>query len=343
MTQLSRIASTMVGAVAILIAGAALAEDKKPIEFKYTSGAPAKTPWEMQINRFVADMDKESGGTLKIVAFINAQLGNEQDTMQQVARGRIDMGGFSLAAAALLVPELGVFNVPFLFKNAAEQDCVLDNHISNLARGMLAQRGVVFLGWSHVGATDIIGKKAYPLPTDVKGLKARSSPTKIGAAFWTALGANPNPIGITEWAPAFQSGLVDVADAPITYYFPSGLGKVAPVITRTNHIDAPGIVVMSKTRYDKLTTDQRNVIERVALMRPAAQLRAEVRGFEQVIRGLHVKAGGQIVELTPAQLEAWQKAVEAAVPGMVKAVGGDVDKVWDAIQAGKKACATRAS
>ena len=38
----------------------------------------------------------------KIVPYINAQLGNEQDTMQQIARGRIDVGGFSVTAAALL-------------------------------------------------------------------------------------------------------------------------------------------------------------------------------------------------------------------------------------------------
>jgi TRAP-type C4-dicarboxylate transport system substrate-binding protein len=278
-----------------------------------------------------------------VVAFINAQLGNEQDTMQQVARGRIDMGGFSLTAAALLVPELGVFNIPFLFKSAAEQDCVLDNHMSTLARGWLAKRGVVFLGWSHVGATDIIGKRPFLSPADVKGLKARSAPTKVDAAFWAGLGANPNPIGIPEWAAAFQSGLVDVAAAPITYYFPSGLGKVAPVITRTNHVDAPGIVVMNKARYDKLTTDERNTLERVAALRPAAQLRAEVRGFENIIRGLHVKAGGQIVELTPAQLAAWQAAVEPLIPSMIKAVGGEAEVVWKAIQDGKKACSARAS
>ena len=343
MSHLTRMAVSVAALAAMTLVGAALAQDKKPIEFKYTSGAPPKTPWEMQINRFVADMDKESAGSMKVIAFINAQLGNEQDTMQQVARGRIDMGGFSLTAAALLVPELGVFNIPFLFKNAAEQDCVLDNHMSTLARGWLAKRGVVFLGWSHVGATDIIGKKPFVSPAEIKGLKARAAPTKVDAAFWSGLGANPNPIGITEWAPAFQSGLVDVAAAPITYYFPSGLGKVAPVITRTNHIDAPGIVVMNKTRYDKLSADERNIIERVAALRPAAQLRAEVRGFENVIRGAHVKAGGQIVELTPAQLDAWQKAVEPLIPAMIKAVGGEAETVWKAIQDGKKACSTRAS
>ncbi len=57
----------------------------------------------MQLDRFVKDVDEESKGKIKINPFINAQLGNEQDTMQQTARGRIDLGGFSVAAAAALV------------------------------------------------------------------------------------------------------------------------------------------------------------------------------------------------------------------------------------------------
>ena len=323
---------------ALAFAAAAFAQDKKPLEFRYTTGAPPKTVWEMQLNRFVEDVDKESGGTMKIIPFINAQLGNEQDTMQQVARGRIDSGGFSLTAAALLAPELAVLSFPFLFSSTAEQDCVLDNHMLKTARDRLAKRGVYMTGWTHVGGTDVIGKKPYIAPVDVKGLKARSAPTKAAATFWSGLGANPNPIGITEWAAAFQSGLVDVADAPITYYFPSGLGKVAPVITRTAHLDAPGVVVLNKARYDKLSPQQRKTLDRAADLRPASQLRAEVRGFEQKLREAHVKTGGQIVELTPAQRTAWREAMVPLYPSMLKAVGEEASAVWVAVQDAKKAC-----
>jgi TRAP-type C4-dicarboxylate transport system substrate-binding protein len=167
------------------------AQDKKPLEFRYTTGAPPKTVWEMQLNRFVEDVDKESGGTMKIIPFINAQLGNEQDTMQQVARGRIDSGGFSLTAAALLAPELAVLSFPFLFSSTAEQDCVLDNHMLKTARDRLAKRGVYMTGWTHVGGTDVIGKKPYIAPVDVKGLKARSAPTKAAATISGRPGRKP--------------------------------------------------------------------------------------------------------------------------------------------------------
>lgn len=337
MTRLTGAFAVVGATLTIALAGAALAQDK-PVEFRYTTGAPPKTPWVMQLDRFINDVNEESKGKIKIVPFINAQLGNEQDTMQQTARGRIDLGGFSVAAAAALVPELSLTSLPFFFDSAKQQDCVYDNYLIPYTTNALAQKGVVFLGWTHVGSGNIVGKKPFKSPTDVKGLKARSAPTKTAAAFWVALGANPNPLGITEWASAHQTGLVDVSDAPVTYYVPSGLGKIAPVYTRTNHVDSGGIVVMSKAVYDKLTADQRNILQAAVSKRTAAQLRAEIRGFEEKILELHLKNGGQIVTLTPEERAKWQKALEPAWPQIVKSVGGNGEAFFKLMVDAKKKC-----
>ncbi|MFN4016716.1 MAG: TRAP transporter substrate-binding protein [Reyranella sp.] len=336
MKRLTGALATMGASLVVALAGAAVAQDK-PVEFRYTTGAPPNTPWVMQLDRFVKDVDEESKGKIKINPFINAQLGNEQDTMQQTARGRIDLGGFSVAAAAALVPELSLTSLPFYFDSAKQQDCVYDELIP-YTRNALAQKGVVFLGWTHVGSVNMVGKKPYKAPAEVKGLKARSAPTKTAAAFWVALGANPTPLGITEWASAHQTGLVDVSDAPVTYYVPSGLGKIAPVYTRTNHVDSGGIVVMSKAVYDKLTADQRNALQAAVARRSAAQLRGEIRGFEEKILELHLKNGGQIVTLTPEERAQWQKALQPTWPEIVKAVGGNADAFFKLMEEAKKKC-----
>ncbi|MCW5737447.1 MAG: TRAP transporter substrate-binding protein [Enhydrobacter sp.] len=332
-----KLPAAIAAAAGVLFAGGALAQPK-PTELRYTTGAPPNTPWVMQLDRFSKDLDEETKSGMKIIPFINAQLGNEQDTMQQTARGRIDMGGFSVAAAAALVPELSLTSLPFYFSSSKQQDCVYDKYLTDYTAKALAQKGVVFLGWTHVGSGSIVGKKAFKSPADVKGLKARSAPTKTGAAFWVALGANPNPLGITEWSSAHQTGLVDVSDAPVTYYVPSGLGKIAPVYTRTNHVDAGGVVVIAKAVYDKLTADQRAALQRAVEKRSAAQLRAEIRGFEEKILEMHVKNGGTIVTLTPEERAVWQKALEPAWPEIVKSVGGNADAFYKLMEDAKKAC-----
>ena len=217
-------------ALALPATGAAFAQS---VELRYATSAPPKTVWEMQVQRFQKQVEDGSKGSLKINAFLNSQLGSEQDTVQQVARGRIDSGGYSVTAGSLLVPEISLLSIPFLFKDQKEQDCVYDNHLTKLTQDMFLKKGVVMLGWSEVGVADIIGKKPFITPDDLKGLKARSAPNKVAAFMWSQFGANPNPLPVTEWNSAFQTGLIDVADSAPTFYFFSGLSKLAPVVTMT--------------------------------------------------------------------------------------------------------------
>jgi TRAP-type C4-dicarboxylate transport system substrate-binding protein len=341
MLQFSRtLAATVLAAAAFCAGAAATAQDRKPIEFRYTTGAPAKTPWVMQLERFEKDVDEESKGGLKIQSFIAAQLGNEQDTVQQIARGRIDMGGFSNGAVALLTPEIALLGLPFYFASVAEQDCVVDA-LTKPVTDLLARKNIHFMGWSEVGTVDVVGKKPYLTPSDVKGLKAASASNKVSAGMWTTLGANPSPIGITEIASAFQTGLVDVNATVITFYLPSGLAKAAPVMTRVEMSDAPGIILMNKAAYDKLSPEHKAMLDKAVARRTAAQLRAEVRGFEETLRGMHVKAGGTIVQVTPEQREQWRKALEPMWSRVVKDIGGDAEKFFQLMESAKKTCADR--
>lgn len=310
----------------------------EPVKLRYASSGPPKTVWAMQVERFVKDVDETSQGRVKVDAFINSQLGSEQDTIQQVARGRIDMGGYSVTAGALIVPELALLNLPFLFDSKEQQDCVFDKHLHKTVDAMYAKKGLKFLSYAHVGETNLIGKEAYVTPDKLKGLKARAQPTKVGPYLWTAFGANPNPLPVTEWAAAHQSGLVDVADAPMTFYIFAGLGKVAPVLTMTRHLDQGGVVVMNKKVFDKLSAqDQKAIMEAVA-RNPGPKQRAEVRAFESKLSPMHTSKGGTIVELTAEQRTVWRKGMEASWADAVKAVGGESGAFWKAVQSGIKAC-----
>jgi len=337
MVRMTAAAVAATAALALALTGAATAQEKAT-ELRYTTGAPEKTPWVTpQLRRFEKDVAEESGGKINISSFVNAQLGNEQDTVQQVARGRIDMGGFSNGAVALIAPELSLLGLPFYFKSVAEQDCTVDA-MTKTVSDLLAKKGVKFLGWTEVGTADIVGKKPYLVPADVKGLKAASASNKVSAAMWSTLGANPSPIGITEIASAFQTGLVDVNSTVVTFYLPSGLAKVAPVLSRVELADAPGIILMNKAAYDKLPAAQRTALDKAVARRSADQLRKEIRGFEQTLRDMHVKAGGTIATPTPEQRAEWSKVLQPVWPKMVQEVGGDAPNFFKQMEAAKASC-----
>ena len=315
-----------------------LAQSQAKVELRYTSGAPpAGNPWVTQINRFAKDVEEESKGEIKISPFFASALGSEQDTVQQVARGRIDMGGYSGGSAALIVPEIGLLLMPAFFKSAAEFDCVLDNHLASTVQGLFAKKGVQFLGWTEVGNIDLWGKKPYLTPKDLNGAKAASYANKTQQLFFSSLGANPNPLGLPEWIPAFQTGLAEVVFTTITFALPSGLNKVAPVATR-GFYDSPGLTLMNKATYDKMSPEHRDALLRAQARHPSAKYRAEVRGFEGVLFGMHEKAGGQAVTLTLEQRQAWRKALEPVYQQIVKETGGDAAAFYAKMESGLQAC-----
>ena len=326
--------------VTVSMHGAVLAQDKKPIELRYSTGAPPKgNPWVTQIERFAKNVEEESKGELKIQPFFGSQLGSEQDTVQQVARGRIDMGGYSAGSAALVVPEVALLLMPFYFRNTAELDCVLDNHMTKLVTDLYDKKGVKFLGWTEVGSIELYGKKAYLSPKDLNGVKAAAYANKTQSLFYSALGASPTPLGLPEWIPAFQTGMSEVVLTAITSALPMGLTKVAPVITKVGAYDAPALTLMNKANFEKLPKPLQEALIRAGDRTPSAQYRSEIRSFEGVLYGMHEKAGGQIVTVTQDQRDAWRQALDAVYPKIVDETGGTSKTFFAAMEAGRKACA----
>jgi len=318
------------------IAPAALAQDK-PVTLRLTSNGPPKSPWAVQIERLAAKMAEESQGTVRIEPFFGGQLGNEQDTIQQIARGRIDMGVFAIGAVSLLAPELQLPIMPFYFNSVAEQDCVLDRHLAKPIDELLTAKGVKLLGFGEVGAIDLVGKRAFADVRDVRGIKAVSY-SKNQAMMWAALGANSTFVGVPEWSSSLQSGLVDAVGAPVSLYVPGGLNKVAPVLTRLQMWNTPALTVINKATYDKLSADQRAAFQRTMEAENATRWREEIRGLEGKLRAAHAAGGGQIVEVSAQQREAWRAAVAPAWPEMVKAMGGQADTLFRTIDAARAAC-----
>jgi TRAP-type transport system periplasmic protein len=335
----SRLAKLMSTAAAATLGMAAAYTASAQTILRYTTGAPLKTPWVMQAERLSSDVKELSKDGVKIDIFTAAQLGNEQDTIQQVARGRIDMGGFSTTGGALIVPELSLLGMPFYFTNPAEQDCVIDKSLTDSVRSAFAAKGLRFLTWTAVGEAFLIGKKLYTSPAEVKGLKVAAAHTKMSNTMWVGLGANPNPLGITEIAGAFQTGLVDLQFQVVTFYVASGLNKVAPAMTRMTPFETPGLTLINQAAYDKLTLDQRKAIDDAAARHSGEKMRTEVRGFEKVLIDMHVKGGGQFQELTTQQRDVWRKAMEPTWKAIVSEHGESGAAFFALMEKGRATCA----
>lgn len=266
-------------------------------------------------------------------------VGSEQEIVQQVVRGRVEMGSVSLAGTSPLIPELAVLNMPYLWRSNAERDFVTDNHVVPILRKLYESKGLVLIGMGEVGWNDVVCKTACLTPASVKGMKVRVSPSPASRMFWASMQANGVQMPLSELFPALQSGLVDGADLPFVYYVTTPAAQSTPHYVMTRHLHHPSAIFVNKRVWDGLTPAQR---EQLANARPPVdRMRREVEADERPRMEEFRKKGGFVHELTAEQRAEWSKLVVPNQQALIKEIGGQAQEIWDAIQVGKKAFADR--
>lgn len=322
-------------AVAIGVPGFAAAA---PVTLRLASVAPLKSVWVNQAERFAANVAEASKGDVKIEVFPNAQLGNEQDVLQQVIRGRVDMMLASNVGIASQEPAAMVTNMYFFFDDN-ERDCVLDEHMLKPMRELLAAKNLHMIGWYEVGSSGFGAKRKITSPADVKGVKVAYSPAKFATDFWKLYGAVPVATPAPEWPSSLGAGLTDAVPLPPVYYVAAGVSKVAPVWNNDiPKVIAPGLLIINKGVFDKLSPEQRAALVEGNAKVPAKQIRQEVKDFEQVMLKKHVEAGGQIVQPTAEELAEWKTPLDAFYEATMKEAGPAGVKLLAQAKAAKAAC-----
>ena len=322
----------LAGALFTASAGPALAQQN----WKIGSAAQPGTVLIGYVDETVSKINDGMKGAVKAERLF---VGSEQEIMQQLVRGRLEMGSVSYTGASVLIPEAALLNMPYLWKSDAERDYVTDNHALPVMKKIYEAKGLVILGLGEVGWNDVVCKKACLTPESVKGMKVRISPAISSKMFWNSLGANGVQMPLSELFPALQSGLVEAADLPFPYYITTPAAQSAPHYVMTRHLHHGSTFLMNKRIWDGLTPEQRDTVIKA---RPdVARARREVAAEEKPKMEDFKKKGGFVHELTAEQRAAWSKLVEPNQEQMVKDIGGAAPELWAAIRKGKESFAAR--
>lgn len=300
--------------------------------------APEATPWGNQLGRFAAAVAEESNGEIKIDVFYSGQLGSEQDTFAQLARGRIDMGFFSNTSVALQVPEAIFASMYLYFDDPDERDCILDSHMVEPIRAAFAPRGAYFLGFAEAGPNNFFGSTGTVLPTELAGKKIGLAISPVASAFWETYGAIPTAISSAEGASAMQTGLVDFGIAPPLLYVAAGYNKLGSVYSYVGVQYNSAMVLLSERTRSQLTEEQFAAIERAWARHPAAQLRDEIAQVDAVMLAKHVESGGTLLEPTPEEKAAWRAPMAEFYAKAVEITGEPGANMFAALEAGRAAC-----
>ena len=340
MRRRSFVSNTALATLATLTARTGLAADAKGAKpAKLATVAPDGTPWSDQLNEFKKRVEKVAGDRLKVETFIGGVLGDENVTANETKRGAIQLWGGSTGALATLIPELALFELPYIFRTPEEADFVMDVVLYDDIKKLLNSRGLTMMFWAENGYRSF-GTNFGPVKTPAAfvGKKMRSQESDVHIEMYRALGASPVPISVTEVLTALQTGVVDGFDNTPLFTFAASWhqGIKNGHYTLAEAIYQPGIVVANKDWFEKLPAD----IQKAFLEDQAGEAK---RGREAVrMIGPELVANFEankikVHTLTEAEKDAMAKACEPAhekwLAGKGKSAATMVKKAKDAIAA----------
>ena len=275
--------------------------------FKASDVQPPGYPTVAATENLGKKLSEATQGRLSIQMYPSAQLGGEKETIEQTQIGAIQMLRVSVGSMGPIVDDINVINMPFLFKNTAHANKMMDGPIGQELLDKISaspNANLVALCWMDSGARSLYNTK-HPIKSieDLKGLKFRVIGNPIFVDMMNSLGGNGVSMGYDQVFSALQTGVIDGAENNMPSYVFSNQYTAAKYVTLTEHLIIPEMLVFSKRVWNTLSADDQGLIKKFAR---EAQL--EERGFwnqyEQKALEKAKAAGSQIIEIadkTPFQ------------------------------------------
>jgi len=218
-------------------------------------------PRGYMVERFAEIVEARSGGRLLINIFPESQLGGDHDVVTQVSQGTIDIASIFSPNVSHVVPELALFDLPYLFFTMEQAHNALEGALGDHLSQAMAAQNLVSLGYLTSGFKDFTNN-VRPIHSvqDMNGLRMRVSQSHFLVAQFQAMNAGGISIPWGEVHGAFQAGLADGQENPLATIVAASLYEVQEYITISNHGFTVYPIFMSVEVYNQLPADLRMIL-----------------------------------------------------------------------------------
>ena len=247
--------------------------------------------------KFKELIEQRSQGNLNIKIFHSAALGNETEILQQIQMNTVQMGIITGGPFDTFDPIVRVINYPFLFKDNAQADEILDGPLGQEILRSLERAGFKGLCFSENGFRNLTNsRRAVKTAKDVDGLKIRVMSSALHKAIWQALGANPTPMPWPIYT-ELEQGVIDGQENPLWVMEVYKFYEIQKHMTLSRHVYSYHIDVASLTWWQSLDVPTQKLIQ-TAMYEAAVYQRKDNRS-KNAARLALLKAKGMQVEEQP--------------------------------------------
>ena len=322
----------------------AQAQGKYKEEYRLSTVVGTAFPWGKGAELWINLVRERTQGRIHIKMYPGVSLINGDQTREfsAIRQGVIDMAVGSTINWSPQIKELNLFSLPFLTRNHAGLDAVVQGEVGKRIMQIVEKAGVVPLAWGENGFREVTNsRREIRSPDDMKGLKFRVVGSPIFNDTFTALGANPTQMSWADAQPALASGAVEGQENPLHIFTAAKLHTLAQkFVTRWGYVADPLIFVVNRDIWNSWTPADREIVRAAAIEAGRQEIAIARKGLSGTDLSMvkEVEAlGVKVTELTPTELKAFEVATKPVYDKWSKQIGIDlVKKAEAAVAASRK-------
>ena len=253
-----------------------------------TFNAVLQNPLQLGSEEFYQKLRAIAGERLVVDYRGGNALGSETAILAATRTGAVDMAVLSGGVISAVVPEFGVFDIPFLFRDAAHAKAVAQGPVGAALVAKFADKGLTLLAIGEHGFRNLTNsKRPIRTPDDLKGLRIRVIPNEVYQMSLKALGAEVVPMDFPLVYAALKDGRLDGQENPVLTIASSRFNEVQKYLTLSAHFFAPVAFVANRAMFEHLDPlDQKALIAAAKAGAEATwQTQLDARKLEELRNG----------------------------------------------------------
>ena len=233
--------------------------------YPLATASPEDTVTQIYAEKFAEEVDRLSGGSIKIQVYANSTLGGDRELLESCKDGDIPFVVQNTAPQVTFMPDLAIFAVPCAFENLEECREVLDDpEFSSLISSVYEKGGYQLLGVADQGFRIMSTNKPVKGIGDFKGQKIRTMENPFHLAFWKSIGANPTPMSFAEVYIGLQQHTIDAQENPYEVIVSNRLYEQQDYVVETNHLPHLITLIMNDEFFKGMPEENQRILKEAA-------------------------------------------------------------------------------